>query len=162
MLNHTYLKEGLMILKSHNIQIIPFEINLRIEELLVASIYNATSRKNKYFLWYLANLLELYSTRYENVISLGDCNIEAENKVIKDFLYEHTFYNMMKQNTCFKRWLRFVHTFTNSNFEIFLYEDKFLWNWFGWLSSYDIYYSQNKIWKVWTEEIKISQFQTIW
>ena len=25
-----------------------------------------------------------------------------------------------------------------------------------------IYYSQNKIWKFWTEEINIPQFQTIW
>ena len=84
-----------------NIQIIPFEINLRKEKWLVASIYKAPSQENKYFLWYLTNLLELYSTRYKKVIVLGDFNIEAENKVMKDFLQEHTFYNMMKQNTCF-------------------------------------------------------------
>ena len=50
----------------------------------------------------MTNLLEFYSTRYEKVIVLGDFNIEAENKAMKDFLQEHTFYNMMKQNTCFK------------------------------------------------------------
>ena len=38
----------------------------------------------------------------EKVISVGDFNIEVENKVMKSFLQEHTFYNMMKQNTCFK------------------------------------------------------------
>ena len=32
-----------------NIQIIPFEINLRNEKWLVASIYNVPSQKNKYF-----------------------------------------------------------------------------------------------------------------
>ena len=85
-----------------NMQIIPFEINLRKEKQLVASIYNAPSQKNKYFLWYLTNLIKFYSTRYEKVIILGDFNIEPENKVKKDFLWEHTFYNMMKQNTCFK------------------------------------------------------------
>ena len=37
-----------------NIQIIPFAINLR-KKWLVASIYNAPSQKNKYFLWYLTN-----------------------------------------------------------------------------------------------------------
>ena len=41
-----------------NIQIIPFEINLRKEKWLFASIYNAPSQENKYFLWYLTNLLE--------------------------------------------------------------------------------------------------------
>ena len=54
------------------------------------------------FSLYLTNLLEFHSTRYEKVIVLGDFNVEAENKVMKDFLQVHTFYNMMKQNTCFK------------------------------------------------------------
>ena len=56
----------------------------------------------KHFLWYLTNLLEFYSTRYEKSIIFGDFNIEAKNKITKDFLLEHTFYSMMKQNTCFK------------------------------------------------------------
>ena len=71
-----------------NIQIIPFEKNLRNEKLLVASIYNAPSQKTNIF--------------SEKVISLGEFNIEAENKVMKSFLQEHTFYSMMKQNTCLK------------------------------------------------------------
>ena len=33
-----------------NIQIIPFEINLRNQKWLVPSIYNTPSQKNKYFL----------------------------------------------------------------------------------------------------------------
>ena len=47
-------------------------------------------------------MLEFYSTRYDEVIIPGDFNIEAENRVMKDFLQERTCYNMMKQNTCFK------------------------------------------------------------
>ena len=50
----------------------------------------------------MTNLLEFYSTLYEKVIVLGDFNIEAENKVMKDFLQEHRFYNMKKQNACFE------------------------------------------------------------
>ena len=41
---------------------------------LVASIYNAPPQKNKYFLWYVTNLLEFYWTRYKKVIILGDFN----------------------------------------------------------------------------------------
>ena len=69
-----------------NLQVITSEINLRKEKLLVASIYNAPSQKNKCFLWYLTNLLEFYSTRYEDIIILDDININAENNVINDFL----------------------------------------------------------------------------
>ena len=82
-----------------NIQITSFEINLRKEKWLVALIYNASPPKNKSFVWYL---LEFYSTRYEKVIILGDFNIDTGNRVMKDFLQKHTFYNMMKQNTCLK------------------------------------------------------------
>ena len=66
-----------------NIQIMLFEIKLRKEKWLVASIHNAPSQKNKYFLWYMTNLLEFCST---SVQILGDSNIKAENKVMKDFL----------------------------------------------------------------------------
>ena len=125
-------KGGLMVfVKSHilskrlngfkipsNIRIMPFEINLRKEKWLVASIYKAPSQENKYFIWYLTNLLEFYSTPYEKVIALGDFNIEAEDKVMKDSLQEHTFYNMMKQNTSFKAdgGLCIYLLFTNSKF----------------------------------------------
>ena len=59
-------------------------MNLRKKKWLVASIYKAPSQRNKYFLWYLINLVEFYSTRYEKVI--GDFNIEAENKLMHDLL----------------------------------------------------------------------------
>ena len=39
---------------------------------------------------------------YNKVIILGDFKIEVKNKVMKPFLQEHTFYNIMKQNTSFK------------------------------------------------------------
>ena len=54
-----------------NIQIISFEINLREEKWLVASIYNAPSQ----------NSVEFYRTRYEKVIILGGFNIKAKNRI---------------------------------------------------------------------------------
>ena len=54
-----------------NIQIISFEINLREEKWLVASIYNAPSQ----------NSVEFYRTRYEKVIILGGFNIKAKNSI---------------------------------------------------------------------------------
>ena len=54
-----------------NIHIIPFEINLREEKWLVASIYNASSQ----------NSADFYRTRYEKVTFLGDFTIEAENSI---------------------------------------------------------------------------------
>ena len=70
------------------IQIIPFEINPRNEKSLVASTYNAPSQKKKFF--------------SEKFIILGDFKMEVKYKVMKSFLQEHTFYNIMEQNTSFK------------------------------------------------------------
>ena len=69
-----------------NIEIILFETNFSKEKWLVASIYIDPSQKNKYLLCNLKNLLEFYSTWYEDIIILGDFNIEAKNKVMKYFL----------------------------------------------------------------------------
>ena len=55
-----------------NVKIIPFETNLRKEKCVVTSIYKAPSQENNYFLWYLTNLLEFYSTQYEKVIVFGE------------------------------------------------------------------------------------------
>ena len=92
-----------------NIQIIPLIIQIiqtiikpEKRKIVSASIYNSPSQKSKHFIWYLTNLVEFYSTRHEKVIIFGDFNKGTENKIMKDFLQEHTFYNMMKQNICFK------------------------------------------------------------
>ena len=67
-------------------------------KIVSASIYNASSQKKQYFIWNLTNLVEFYSTRYEKVIVFGDFNEGTENKIMKDVLQEHMFYNMAKQN----------------------------------------------------------------
>ena len=85
---------GLMI--THNTQIIAFEINLQKDKLIIASIYKAPSQDNKYFLLYLTNLLEHYSTRYEKIIILGDFNLGMGNIVMKDFPQEYMLYIRLK------------------------------------------------------------------
>ena len=58
----------------------PFEINIRNENWLVASTYKTPFQKNEYFLWHLINLFEFYSNRYEKVIILVDFNIKGKIK----------------------------------------------------------------------------------
>ena len=66
-----------------NIQIMPFEINLREEKWLVASIHNVLSQRNKYFLWYLTYLLQFYSTLGMKKLSfLVILTLKAKNKVM--------------------------------------------------------------------------------
>ena len=55
-----------------NVQIIPFEINLRKKKLLFVSIYKPASQSNQYFLDLLGDLLGFYSKYCENEVILGE------------------------------------------------------------------------------------------
>ena len=118
-----------------NIEIILFEINLRKKKWLVVSIHNIPTQKNKYFLWYLKNLLKFYWTRYEKVIILCDFNVEAENKVMKDFLLEIS--SKVDGGSCIDLLI------TNSKFSFMTTNSLET----GLSDHHHIYYSQNKIWK---------------
>ena len=51
---------------SNNIQIIPFELNLRKDKWLFVSIYKPPLQNNQYFVVILSNLLDFYSNEYGN------------------------------------------------------------------------------------------------
>ena len=61
---------------SNNIQIIPFELNLRKDKWLFVSTYKQPLQNDQYFVTILSNLLDLYSNEHENKIVLGDSNLK--------------------------------------------------------------------------------------
>ena len=69
-----------------DIQIIPFEINLRKEKKLFVSIYKPPSQSNQYFLDLLGDLLEFYSQDYDGKVILGDFSLEPSNPSIVSFM----------------------------------------------------------------------------
>ena len=72
---------------------------------------------------------------------------------MQDFIWQHTFYNMMKQNKCFTGDRRLCVDLVITNSKFWSMMTKFLK--IGLSDHHHIYYSQNKIWKFWTEEINI-------
>ena len=85
-----------------NIQVIPFELNLRNEKWLFVSIYKPLLQSNGYFLDTLNDLLDFYSCIYDNKVVFGDFNLEPNNPVIINFMDSQNFTNLIKTNTCFK------------------------------------------------------------
>ena len=59
----------------NNIQIIPFELNLKKDKWLLVRIYEPTSQNNQYFVSILSDLLDFYSTEYDNKVVPGDLNL---------------------------------------------------------------------------------------
>ena len=85
-----------------DIQIIPFEINLRKEKWLFVSIYKPPSQSNQYFLDLLGDLLDFHSQDYDNKVVLENFNLEPSNPSIVLFMNSQNLFNLVKSNTCFK------------------------------------------------------------
>ena len=86
-----------------NIQIIPFELNLRKEKWMFMCIYRPPSQNKQYFLEKLSEIIDHFSSIYDNYIILGDFNMEPSDSILKTFMQSHNLFNLIKSNTCFKR-----------------------------------------------------------
>ena len=85
-----------------DIPAIPFEINLRKEKWLFISVYKPPSLNNQYFCDSLSELLDFYSSIYDNKVVFGDFNLEISHPVMLSFMNNENFINLVKGNTCFK------------------------------------------------------------
>ena len=94
------------LLKYHipkDVQIISFEINLRKTKWLLISAYRPPRTSDQYFLDTLSSLIDYYSSSYENILIMGDLNLEINNKLMVPFLESHNLKSLNKKPTCFKR-----------------------------------------------------------
>ena len=57
---------------------------------------------NQYFCDSLSDLLDFYSSIYDNKVVFGDFNIEISHPVVLSFMNNEIFINLVKGNTCFK------------------------------------------------------------
>ena len=87
-----YIKSSLpskMLTKSklpNNIQIIPFELNIRKDKWFFVSIYKPPLQNNQYFVSILSNLLDFYSNEYDYKVVLGDFKLEPSSPSMLSFM----------------------------------------------------------------------------
>ena len=85
-----------------DIQAIPFELNLWKEKWMFVCIYRPPKQDSQYFLENLSLIIDHYSSIYDNLIILGDFNMEPKNPKLASFMNSFNLYNLIKSNTCFK------------------------------------------------------------
>ena len=85
-----------------DLQIIPIEINLRKSKWLIIPIYKPPSTSDSYFIENMNKIIDYYSHKYENVLTLGDFNMEIPDKILESLLTSHNLYSLNKKPTCFK------------------------------------------------------------
>ena len=86
----------------NNIQIIPFELNLKKDKWLFVRIYKPPLQNNQYFVSILSDLLDFYSTEYDNKVVLGDLNLELSSPSMLSFMDSQNFVNLIKSKIYFK------------------------------------------------------------
>ena len=87
---------------SFNIEGIFLEINLRKSKWILFGGYNPSKTTITYFLKQLGTSLDIYLSKYDNVLLLGDFNSESKEPAMIDFEKNYNLKNLIKEPTCFK------------------------------------------------------------
>ena len=59
-------------------------------------------QNSQYFLDSLHNIIDFYSSIYDNHIVLGDFNMDLSHTQLSAFMEHYNHYNLIKNDTCFK------------------------------------------------------------
>ena len=78
------------------------EINLRKKKWLLSCSYNSHKNNIGTHLQIIGKTLDKLSASYDNIILLGDFNVEPEEAKMSEFLNMYSLKNLVSQKTCFK------------------------------------------------------------
>ena len=78
------------------------EINLHKKKWLVNCSYNPHKSNIINHLNIISRSLDIHSTKYENIVLLGDFNACVDDEALQTFCKSYSFNSLIKQPTCFK------------------------------------------------------------
>ena len=57
---------------------------------------------DNYFINHLSRVIDCYSKEYDNLIIMGDLNLQPSDEHMLSLFISYNLYNLVKENTCFK------------------------------------------------------------
>ena len=84
------------------IKVFPFEINLRKQKWLLISICCPSSQNSESFINNLATITDSFACSYDNILIMGDFNMEPTGPFLISFCDSYSLINLIKSNTYFK------------------------------------------------------------
>ena len=78
------------------------EINLHKKKWLLSCSYNPEKGNIKNHLQALSTSLDIYSSRYDHFLVLGDFNVDIENSDMNEFCQSYNLKSLIRVPTCFK------------------------------------------------------------
>ena len=64
--------------------------------------YNANKNNISKHLNCLSKVLDTYISQYDNIMLLGDLNVESSDPILNDFYNVYNLFSLVKEPTCFK------------------------------------------------------------
>ena len=78
------------------------EIILHKKKWLINCSYNPHKNSIKNHLELISRTLDIFTTKYENILLLGDFNACADDETMKSFCSSYGLHSLIKQSTCYK------------------------------------------------------------
>ena len=85
-----------------DMQIIPIELNLLIKKWLLLPIYRPPHQNPVYFTENLQRTIDFFSTTYDNILTLGDFNMDMKEAGIRSIIEDNGMVNLINNPTSFK------------------------------------------------------------
>ena len=85
-----------------DVETINIEINLWKRKWFICGSYNPQGSKIGHHLCELGKLIDSITSKYENIILLGDFNCTESDPQMENFLYTYNLKNLVKKTTCYK------------------------------------------------------------
>lgn len=86
-----------------DIKIICIEINIRKQKWIIIGIYHPPNQNEDYFLNKLGKVVDLCSQNYENMLIMGDFNMEPQTNKMEDFMELYDLYNLVKEKNMLQK-----------------------------------------------------------
>ena len=103
-----YIKEGIIHNKlgtldlGQQVQILPIEINIRKQKWLLLPIYRPPTQNRIFFMNNIARMVDNYFANIENILIIGDFNMEVHENDLAQLSLDYNLYSLLKSPTCFK------------------------------------------------------------
>ena len=85
-----------------NTECLFIEINTRKKKWLLCCSYSPNKNNISKYLHCLSKGLDKYISQYDNIMLLGDLNVEISDPVLNDFCSVYNLFSLAKEPTCFK------------------------------------------------------------
>ena len=96
------ISSNLLIIETQPVEAMFVEINLHNKKWLINCSYNPHKSLIENHLQAVSKPLDIFSKTYDQIVLLGDFNVEIEENHMKDFCDSYGLHSLIKQATCYK------------------------------------------------------------